>query len=110
MQSAAPPRLAPWRATLVLLAFLAAGLAVLFGVQRAHRRVSVDIVELLPTTDDDRAVALTRQAATGRPGRVFSIALWDQNDRQQAPLDAARKLSALLAGEKPMFAASFAGF
>ncbi len=110
MHSAAPPRLAPWRATFVLLALLAAGLAVLFGVQRAHRRVSVDIVELLPTTDDDRAVALTRQAATGRPGRVFSIALWDQNAREQAPLDAARKLSALLAGEKPTFAASFAGF
>jgi predicted exporter len=110
MHSAAPPRLAPWRATLVLLAFLAAGLAVLFGVQRAHQRVSVDIVELLPTTEDDPAIALTRQAATGRPGRVLLIALWDAKARQQAPLDAARKLSAQLAGEKPIFAASFAGF
>src|SRR5215475_2746979 len=109
MNSAAP-RLAPWRATLVLLAILAAGLFVLFAVQRAHTRVSVDIVELLPTSDDDRAIALTRQAATGRPGRVFSIALWDKNAPQQAPLESARTLSSRLAGEKPIFVAAFAGF
>ena len=110
MQSAAPPRLAPWRATLALLAFLAAGLAVLFGVQHAHRRVTVDVLDLLPSDQRDPTIVLARQGATGRPGRAMFIALYDAKNPTKPPLAAARQLAADLRARTSLFADVFSGF
>ena len=110
MQSAAPPRLAPWRATLALLALLAAGLAVLFGVQHAHRRVTVDVLDLLPSDQTDPSIVLARQGATGRPGRAMFIALYDAKNLTRPPLAAARRLAAELRARPQLFADVFSGF
>ena len=110
MDPAPPPRLAPWRATFALLAFLALGLAVLFGVQHAHRRVTVDVLDLLPTDQQDPTIVLARQGSTGRPGRAMFIALSDARNPAKAPLESARQLAAELRAQPQLFADAFAGF
>lgn len=110
MESAPPPRLAPWRATLVLAAVCALGLFVLFGVQKAARRVTVDVLDLLPADQRDPAIALARQAAVGRPGRAMLFAISDAKAPQQAPVAAAQKLAAALQAQPKLFKAAFSGF
>ncbi len=106
----AAPRLAPWRATLLLIALLAIGLVVLFGVQHGHRRVTVDVLDLLPSDQRDPAIALARQAATGRPGRTMLFALSNAKDPAKAPLVAAHALAADLNQRPAEFAGAFSGF
>ncbi len=106
----APPRLAPWRATLALAALCALGLGVLLGVQRAPKRVTVDVLDLLPADQRDPAIALARQAAVGRPGRAMLFALSDAKAPQKAPVVAAQKFAAALGAQPKLFDAAFSGF
>lgn len=110
MEAAPPPRLAPWRATLLLAGCCLLALFVLFGVQRGHKRVTVDVLDLLPADQRDPAIALARQAAVGRPGRTMMFALSDAKSPQQAPVAAAQKLAAFLQGQPQLFDAAFSGF
>lgn len=110
MDPVSPPRLAPWRATFALLAFLALGLAVLFGAQQAHRRVTVDVLDLLPSEQQDPTIVLARQGSTGRPGRAMFIALFDAKNPAKAPLKAAREVASALRAQPKLFADAFSGF
>jgi predicted exporter len=110
MRPIAPPRLAPWRATLALLAFLTLGLAILLGPQRAGRRVTVDVLDLLPSDQNDPSIALARQWATGRPGRTMFFALMDVRNPGTPPLTAARQLAGELRARPELFADAFSGF
>ena len=88
-------RLAPWRATAVLVFLLAVGGWILFSVQHAPRRISVDVLELLPRDEQDPTIRLARQTVSGRFGRTLYIALHDTAHSDRAPVEAA----ALVAGE-----------
>ena len=87
--------LAPWRATAVVLLLLAAGGAILFLGQHASRRISVDVLELLPRDEQDPTIRLARQTVSGRFGRTLYIALHDTAHPDKPPVEAA----ALVAGE-----------
>ena len=105
---AAPHPVAPWRATLALVVLLGVGLAVLFGVQKATRRVSTDMLELLPRDELDPTIKLARQTASGRLGKTLLFALSDRVHPDRPPTDAA----ALVAGElgrSPLFNGVFTG-
>lgn len=110
MDAAPPPRLAPWWATLILAAFCALGLYTLLGLQQAARRVTVDVLDLLPADQRDPAIALARQAAVGRPGRAMLFAFHDAKAPQQAPQAAAQKFTTALRAEPKLFRAAFCGF
>ena len=100
--------LAPWRATAVLLLLLAAGAAILFLGQHASRRISVDVLELLPRDEQDPTIRLARQTVSGRFGRTLYIALYDTAHPDKPPVEAA----ALVAGElraDPAFGEVFTG-
>ena len=103
-----PHRLAPWHATGVLLLLLGLGLAILFFVQGAPRRTSVDVLELLPRDQFDPTIRLARQVASGRLGRTMLLALSDSQNLGKAPVEAAAKFAAGLSGE-PSFSGAFAG-
>ncbi|MBE7213528.1 MAG: hypothetical protein INR65_21130, partial [Gluconacetobacter diazotrophicus] len=108
VRSPAAHPLAPWRATAILLLLLAAGAAVLFAGQHASRRISVDVLELLPRDEQDPTIRLARQTVSGRFGRTLYIALHDTAHPDKPPVDAA----ALVAGElraNPAFDAVFTG-
>ena len=101
-------RLAPWRATAVLLFLLVAGGWILFRVQGAPRRISVDVLELLPRDEQDPTIRLARQTVSGRFGRTLYVALHDTAHPDRAPVEAA----ALVAGElraNPAFGDVFTG-
>ncbi len=104
----APLRLAPWKATGILLLFLLAGLGILFGPQRALRRMSVDVLDLLPHDQQDPTISLARGTANGRFGRTMLLALSDSAHPDKPPVEAARKLAATLAAD-PAFAGTFSG-
>ena len=92
----------------MLLALLAVGVAVLFGGQKATRRVSTDMLELLPRDELDPTIKLARQTASGRLGKTLLLALSDRAHPDQAPTAAA----ALVAGElgrSPLFNGVFTG-
>ncbi len=100
--------LAPWRATAVLLFLLVAGGVILFRVQNAPKRISVDVLELLPRDEQDPTIRLARQTVSGRFGRTLYVALHDTAHPDKAPVEAA----ALVAGElraNPAFADVFTG-
>lgn len=101
-------RVAPWRATGLLAALLVLGLAILFGVQQAPRRISVDVLELLPRDELDPTIRLARQTVSGRFGRTELIALADPRNPAQAPVAAAAAIAAGLARD-PAFNAAFCG-
>lgn len=103
-----PPRVAPWRATALLGALLALGLGLLFGAQHAPRRISVDVLELLPRDELDPTIRLARQTVSGRFGRTQLLALADRQNPGQAPVAAAAALAAGLARD-PAFNAAFCG-
>lgn len=103
-----PPRVAPWRATALLAALLAVGLGILFGVQHAARRISVDVLELLPRDELDPTIRLARQTVSGRFGRTELIALADPRDPGKAPVAAAAAMAAGLARD-PAFHGAFCG-
>ncbi len=101
-------RLAPWRATAILLLLLVTGGAILFFGQHASRRISVDVLELLPRDEQDPTIRLARQTVAGRFGRTLYIALHDAAHPDQPPTEAA----ALVAGElraNPAFGDVFTG-
>ncbi len=101
-------RLAPWRATAVLVFLLVVGGWILFSVQHAPRRISVDVLELLPRDEQDPTIRLARQTVSGRFGRTLYIALHDTAHPDKAPVEAA----ALVAGElrgNPAFGDVFTG-
>ena len=101
-------RLAPWRATAVLVLLMVTGGWILFAVQHATRRISVDVLELLPRDEQDPTIRLARQTVSGRFGRTLYIALHDTAHPEKAPVEAA----ALVAGElrsNPAFADVFTG-
>ncbi len=101
-------RLAPWRATAILLLLLVAGGAILFFGQHASRRISVDVLELLPRDEQDPTIRLARQTVAGRFGRTLYIALHDTAHPDRPPTEAA----ALVAGElrvNPAFGDVFTG-
>ncbi len=101
-------RLAPWRATAVLVFLLAVGGWILFSVQHAPRRISVDVLELLPRDEQDPIIRLARQTVSGRFGRTLYIALHDTAHPDKAPIEAAT----LVAGElraNPAFGDVFTG-
>lgn len=103
------PRLAPWRATFALVCLLLLGAGILFGIEHAHRRISVDVLDLLPKDEQDATIRLARQTANGRLGRAFLIALSDGQNPTKPPTQAAAALSQLLAKDSA-FAGSFSGF
>lgn len=101
-------RLAPRRATAILLLLLVAGGAILFLGQHASKRISVDVLELLPRDEQDPTIRLARQTVSGRFGRTLYIALHDTTHPDKAPTEAA----ALMAGQlraDPAFADIFTG-
>ncbi len=105
---AAARPLAPWRATAVLLLLLVAGAVILFVGQQASRRISVDVLELLPRDEQDPTIRLARQTVSGRFGRTQYIALHDTAHPDKPPVEAA----ALVAGEMradPAFGEVFTG-
>ena len=104
----APHPLAPWRATLALLALLAVGLVVLLGVQHAGRRVSTDVLELLPRDELDSTIKLARQTVSGRFGRTLLLSLSDPAHPDKPPSQAAAAMGAALAGS-PAFNGVFTG-
>ncbi len=100
--------LAPWRATAALLLLMVAGGAILFYGQHASRRISVDVLELLPRDEQDPTIRLARQTVSGRFGRTLYIALHDTAHPEKPPAEAA----ALVAGElraNPAFGDVFTG-
>ena len=99
---------APWRATLVLLLVLAIGVGILFGVQKATRRVSTDMLELLPRDELDPTIKLARQTASGRLGKTLLFAVSDPTHPGKAPTAAAALLATELGGS-PLFAGVFTG-
>ena len=102
-----PHPLAPWRATGWLLLFLAAGLATL-ALQHASRRVSVDVLELLPRDEQDATIRLARQTVTGRFGRTLLLALSDGAHPDKAPVGAAAVMATDLRASG-VFTDAFAG-
>ncbi len=101
-------RLAPWRATAVLLALLAVGWWVLQSRQHASQRISVDVLDLLPRDEQDPTIRLARQTVSGRFGRSLLIALSDPAHPDKAPVEAAAGMARLLAGNRA-FSGVFAG-
>ena len=107
-KSAAIHPLAPWRATAILLLVLVAGGVILFYGQHAAKRISVDVLELLPRDEQDPTIRLARQTVSGRFGRTLYVALHDTAHPGKPPTAAA----ALVAGElraNPAFGDVFAG-
>ncbi len=104
----APHPLAPWRATLLLLALLGVGLSILFGAQHASRRVSTDVLELLPRDQLDATIKLARQTVSGRFGRTLLFSLSDPAHPDKPPTQAAAAMGAELAGN-PAFSGVFTG-
>jgi predicted exporter len=100
--------LAPWRATGVLVLFLVLGLGLLLGPERAMRRVSVDVLDLLPRDELDPTIRMARQTVSGRFGRTLLIALSDAAHPQQPPTQAAAEIGRQLAAD-PAFAGAFTG-
>ena len=100
--------LAPWRATLLLLALLVIGLGVLFGVEHASRRVGTDVLDLLPRDQLDATIKLARQTVAGRFGRTLLFALSDPAHPDKAPTGAAAAMGAGLA-RSPAFSGVFTG-
>jgi predicted exporter len=100
--------LAPWRATGLLVLFLVLGLGLLLGPEHAMRRVSVDVLDLLPRDELDPTIRLARQTVSGRFGRTLLIALCDTAHPKQPPVQAAAKIAGRLAGD-PSFAGAFTG-
>ncbi len=100
--------LAPWRATLLLLALLGVGLSILFGAQHAGRRVSTDVLDLLPRDQLDATIKLARQTVSGRFGRTLLLALSDPAHPDKAPTAAAAAMGAALGGS-PAFNGAFTG-
>ena len=100
--------LAPWRATLLLLTALAVGLAILVGGQHAGRRVSTDVLELLPRDQLDSTIKLARQTVSGRFGRTLLFSLADRAHPDKAPTQAAAAMGAELAAN-PAFNGVFIG-
>ena len=87
---------------------LAVGAAILFLGQHASRRISVDVLELLPRDEQDPTIRLARQTVAGRFGRTQYIALHDTAHPDKPPVEAA----ALVAGElraDPAFGEVFTG-
>ncbi len=104
----APHPLAPWRATLLLLALLVVGVGILFGVQHASRRVSTDVLELLPRDQLDATIKLARQTVSGRFGRTLLFSLSDPTHPDKPPTQAAAAMGAELA-RSPAFGGVFTG-
>lgn len=104
----APYPVAPLRATLVLLALLLAGVGVLFGVQKAGRRISTDVLELLPRDQLDSTIKLARQTVSGRFGRTLLLALVDPAHPDKPPTEAAAAMAAELRAS-PAFDDVFTG-
>ena len=100
--------LAPWRATLALLAMLVVGLAILFGVEHANRRVSTDVLELLPRDQLDATIKLARQTVSGRFGRTMLFSLADPAHPDKPPTQAAAAMGTELA-RSPAFSGVFTG-
>ena len=98
---------APWRATGLLLCFLLVGLGVLYA-QHASKRVSVDVLELLPRDEQDATIRLARQTVTGRFGRTLLLALADPAHPDKPPTQAAARMAAELR-DSGVFADAFAG-
>jgi predicted exporter len=105
---ASPPGLAPWRATGILVLFLLLGLGLLLGPEHAPKRVSVDVLDLLPRDELDPTIRLARQTVSGRFGRTLLIALSDTAHPRQPPVQAAAKIAGQLAAN-PAFAGAFTG-
>ncbi len=84
---------APWRATGLLALFLLLGLGILY-VQHASKRVSVDVLELLPRDEQDTTIRLARQTVTGRFGRTLLLALANPAHPDQPPVQAAAAMAA----------------
>ena len=105
-----PPLRPPvaWRATAILLLLLAAGGAILFLGQHAPRRISVDVLELLPRDEQDPTIRLARQTVSGRFGRTLYIALHDTAHPDQPPVGAAALVAAELRAD-PAFGEVFTG-
>ncbi len=72
------------------------------------RRVSVDVLDLLPRDELDPTIRLARQTVSGRFGRTVLIALCDTAHPKQAPTEAAARIAGRLAGD-PSFAGAFTG-
>ena len=100
--------LAPRRATLLLCALLAVGLGTLFGVEHAARRVSTDVLDLLPRDQLDATIKLARQTVSGRFGRTVLFALSDPAHPGKPPTQAAAAMGAELAAS-PAFSGVFTG-
>ena len=105
---ATPLRLAPWKATGLLLLFFLVGLGILLGPQHALRRTSVDVLDLLPHDQQDPTISLARGTANGRFGRTMLLALADSAHPDKAPVEAARRIAESLAAD-PSFAGTFSG-
>ena len=88
---------APWRATGLLALFLLLGLGILYA-QHASRRISTDVLELLPRDEQDATIRLARQTVTGRFGRTVLIALSDKRHPDKAPIQDAAEMADDLRG------------
>ncbi len=84
---------APWRATGLLAAFLLLGLGILYA-QHASKRISADVLELLPRDEQDATIRLARQTVTGRFGRTLLLALSDDQHPDKPPTQDAAALAA----------------
>ncbi len=81
---------------------------ILFVGQHAVRRISVDVLELLPRDEQDPTIRLARQTVSGRFGRTLYIALHDTAHPDKAPVEAAGLVAGELRGN-PAFADVFTG-
>ena len=84
---------APWRATGLLALFLLLGLGILYA-QHASKRISVDVLELLPRDEQDTTIRLARQTVTGRFGRTLLLALSDPAHPDKPPTQGAAAMAA----------------
>ena len=62
-----------------MLLAAARGLGILWTVEHADDRVSLDVLELLPRDEQDPTIRLARQTVSGRFGRTVLIALSDRD-------------------------------
>ncbi len=99
---------ASWRATGVMLLVLLVGVGILWFIERAQERISLDVLELLPRDEQDPTIRLARQTVSGRFGRTVLIAVSDRDHAEKAPVEAAAKMAAGLRAD-PAFAGAFAG-
>ncbi len=92
----------PWTARLALAAFAAVCAGWLLHLDYA-RKISTDVLDLIPPEEGSPELGLVRDLAGNVQSRVMLFALSDSSAPGQPPLEAARRFAAALA-HSPLFA------